>query len=89
MGIDWSAALQSIPVPNPQSQVIYLVLHFWGPRGSTGGRGGNGTAVSGARWRGGDGGGAGDGNDLGGGLGEELVQGLRPGRRNVGLGVNV
>ena len=34
-----------------------------------------------------DGGGVGGGNDLGGGLGEEAVQGLRPGRRIVGLGV--
>ena len=34
-----------------------------------------------------DGGGVGGGNDLGDGLGEEAVQGLRPGRRIVGLGV--
>ena len=54
-----------------------------------------GTAVSGASCgragaevsggRGDDGGGVGGGNDLGGGLGEEAVQGLRPGRRIVGL----
>jgi hypothetical protein len=37
--------------------------------------------------RGDDGGGVGGGKDLGGGLGEEAVQGLRPGRRIVGLGV--
>ena len=36
--------------------------------------------------RGADGGGVGGGNDLRGGLGEEAVQGLRPGRRIVGLG---
>ena len=37
--------------------------------------------------RGDDGGGVGGGNDLGGGLGEGAVQGLRPVRRIVGLGV--
>jgi hypothetical protein len=37
--------------------------------------------------RGDDGGGVGGGNDLGGSLGEGAVQGLRPGRRIVGLGV--
>ena len=60
-------------------------------------RGGGGTAVSGASCgkagaevsggRGDDGGGVGGGNDLGGGLGEGAVQGLRPRRRIVGLGV--
>jgi hypothetical protein len=60
-------------------------------------RGGGGTAVSGASCGrggaevsgggGGDGGEVGCGNDLGGGLGEGAVQGLRPGRRIVGLGV--
>ena len=35
------------------------------------------------------GGGVNRGNDLGGGLGEEAVEGLRPGRRNVGLCVTV
>jgi hypothetical protein len=29
--LDCSAALQSIPVPNPHSGADYLVLHFWGP----------------------------------------------------------
>ena len=37
--------------------------------------------------RGDDGGGVGGGNDLGGRLGEGAVQGLRPGRRIVRLGV--
>ena len=54
-------------------------------------------AVPGASYGGGDSGGDGEGddkgvgggNDLGGGLGEEPVQGLRPGRKNVGLGVTV
>jgi hypothetical protein len=73
----------------------------WLPTGLVGGteaRGGGGTAVvSGASCdragaevssgRGDDGGRVGGGNDLGGGLREGAVKGLRPGRRIVGLGV--
>ena len=68
-----------------------------GPAGGAEARGVGGTAVSGASCGragaevsgggGDDGEGAGGGNDLGGGLGEGAVQGLRPGRRIVGLGV--
>ena len=69
----------------------------WPPAGGAGGQGSAGSAVFGASCGGGDGGGdgegvgdgVGDGNDLGGGLGEEAVEGLRPGRRNVGLCVTV
>ena len=64
-----------------------------GPAGGAGGQGGAGFAVPGASCGGGDSGGDGEGvgegvgggNDLGGELGEESVQGLRPGRKNVGL----
>ena len=63
------------------------------PAGGAGGQGGAGFAVTGASCGGGDSGGDGEGvgegvgggNDLGGGLGEEAVEGLRPGRRIVGL----
>ena len=63
------------------------------PAGGAGGQGGAGFAVAGASCGGADGGGDGEGvgegvgggNDLGGGLGEEPVQGLRPGRRSVGF----
>jgi hypothetical protein len=64
-----------------------------GPAGGAGGQGGAGFAVPGASCGGGDSGGDGEGVgegvgggiDLGGGLGEEPVQGLRPARKNVGL----
>ena len=73
---EWTSLSQD-PREAPEDKAV-LACGFAAPGASCGGgdSGGDGEGV---------GEGVGGGNDLGGGLGEEPVQGLRPGRKNVGL----